>query len=45
MTQNKELCTKTAAGLGARQNIAKRVRLAEIPHALKPQKEVIALMP
>ena len=44
MTVRSELCARTAAGLGARQSIAKRVRHAEIPHARKPQKEVIALM-
>ena len=45
MTVSEELCARTAAGLRARQSIAKRVRHAETPHALKPQKEVIALMP
>ena len=45
MIKSEELCAKIAAGLGARQGIAKRVRHAETPPALKPQKEVIAGMP
>ena len=45
MTMSVALCAETAAGLNARQNIAKPVKRAEILIVPKPQKEVIVHRP